>query len=151
VFKNWRSFCIFFLMKDNLCDFIFLKHKLNCGQVVPYLGRIDAEWEHMTRCIIEGLRMVAPEMTYEASLMYLCWVLDVKTPSLSASISFQHHLRFKGMRLVLTKIIRMPGQRQFGCWLIRRRVCKANAASEKWLTRAKTRAEAYPSTIKIRQ
>jgi hypothetical protein len=112
------------------------------------LAHADAEWEHMTRCIVEGLRLVAPEMTYEAALLYLCWVLDVKTPTLRASVHLKNRLRFKGMRLVLTRIIRLPGQRRFGCWLILRRMKKANEASDRQLDRLKVRADAYPATIR---
>jgi hypothetical protein len=118
--------------------------------VIPALAHIDAEWEHMTRCIVEGLRLVVPEMTYEASLMYLCWVLDIQTPSLSAAITTQHHIRFKLMRFMMTRIMHLPGQRRFSVWLMRRRMNKASEASDKWMEIAKAKAESYLYTIKVR-
>lgn len=118
--------------------------------MVPALAHIDAEWEHMTRCIVEGLRLMVPEMSYEASLMYLCWVLDIQTPSLCAAITTQHHFRFKCMRFMMTRIMHLPGQRRFSVWLMRRRMKKANEANEKWMKSVQAKAESYPSTIKVR-
>jgi hypothetical protein len=117
--------------------------------VIPALAHVDAEWEHMARCIVEGLRLVTPGLTFEASLVYVCWVLDIKTPSLSTAITTQHHFRFQLTRFTMTWLMWLPGLRPLSVWLLRRSMQKANEASEEWLDNIKAKAESYPSTIHV--
>lgn len=118
--------------------------------MIPSLANVDAEWEHMTRCIIEGLRYVIPGLTYESALMYVCWVLDLKTPVVCAAITTRNHFRFKFMRFVMTWVIRLPGVRRFMVWGTCKRMKKLNEASDEFLENVKAKAESYPSTIKVR-
>jgi hypothetical protein len=101
----------------------------------------------MGRCVVEGLRLVTPVLTYEASMLYISWVLDLQTPTLSTVISAEHHYRFQFMRFLMTRVIWLPGQRTLSVWLLRRNMKRAIEASEETLAKLKAKAESYPSSI----
>jgi hypothetical protein len=130
-----------------VCFKFLLNTNTKCVQVIPSLACIDEESEHMGRCVVEGLRLVTPVLTYEASLLYISWVLDLQTPTLSTAISVEHHYRFKFLRFFMTWVIWLPGQRTLSVWLLRRSMKQATEASEETLEKLKAKAESYPSSI----
>ncbi|KAG7204413.1 hypothetical protein KM043_004855 [Ampulex compressa] len=77
-------------------------------EVKPNFRTVTPEWEHMTRCVLEGVSYCRCYVSYEAALMYCTEILDVRMKQLYASMTyaswviylmqkyfFQYAMRFK--------------------------------------------------------
>jgi len=110
--------------------------------VKPNLREVSRDWEHMTRCIIEGIHFYIPGITYEISLLYLCSMLDIHAPRLRAALTFTQEIMYCLMNLVLFVLMRLPGVCLFFNWLLILAIRRAQSASPVVL--AKLQMRQYP-------
>lgn len=62
--------------------------------VVPKFRDVDAKWEHMSRCVAEGLRMyVRRAMPFETSFQYLCDVLGLDLVNFRKGLGLRQRLK----------------------------------------------------------
>lgn len=112
----WR--CIGYLLgvedKYNFCngDLQTIRQKTNdliefiCK---PNFRRITQDWEHMTRCITEGISYYVPGVTFEVSLMYLCNMFGLCTPRLWAALTVRQKILYYLTHFIFWFVFRLPG------------------------------------------
>ncbi|XP_012279841.1 uncharacterized protein LOC105699435 [Orussus abietinus] len=61
--------------------------------VKPNLRNVIPEWEHLMRCVVEGVRYYFPGSSFEIALYYLTDVLELHMPRLYASMSYRSCIR----------------------------------------------------------
>ncbi|XP_011299636.1 uncharacterized protein [Fopius arisanus] len=62
--------------------------------VKPNFREIPPEFEHMMRCVYEGLHLYFPGSSYDASLLYLTDLMGLHMPRLRASMTYSSWLRY---------------------------------------------------------
>lgn len=111
--------------------------------VKPNLREVSRDWEHMTRCIIEGINFYVPGITYEISLLYLCSMLDIHAPRLRAALTFAQEIMYCLMNFVFLVLMRLPGVCLFFNWLLNLAIRRAQSASPVVLTKLQMRQYSY--------
>jgi hypothetical protein len=110
--------------------------------VKPNLREVSRDWEHMTRCIVEGIHYYVPGITYEIALLYLCSMLDIYAPRIRAALTFTQVIMYHVMNFVFLVLMRLS----FACsllnWLLNEAIRIAQSASPKVLT--KLQMKQYP-------
>ncbi|XP_043266852.1 uncharacterized protein [Venturia canescens] len=66
--------------------------------VKPNLREITPEWEHMLRCVTEGIQYYFPSASYEHGLLYLSELLEMPMPKLRSSMSYFSWIRYLLMK-----------------------------------------------------
>lgn len=97
--------------------------------VKPNLREVSRDWEHMTRCIVEGVSFYIPGITFEISLLYLCNMLDIYAPRLRAALTLTQEIIYHLMNFVFLVLMRLPGVCLFFNWLLTLAIRKARRAS----------------------
>uniref|UniRef100_A0A1B6L0P3 Uncharacterized protein n=1 Tax=Graphocephala atropunctata TaxID=36148 RepID=A0A1B6L0P3_9HEMI len=118
-------------------------HSLVDKWAKPSFQHITEDWEHMSRCMIEGISYYVPGVTFEVSLLYLCWVLDIPAPRVYASLSWWQTFMFMLTKVTMTFTMRLPGMVQFHNWLIGRALTRASAFTPEQLKKLETRTYQY--------
>jgi len=111
--------------------------------VKPNLREVSRDWEHMTRCIIEGIHFYVPGITYEISLLYLCTMLGIHAPRLRAALTFTQELMYCLMNFVFLVLMRLPGVCLFFNWLLSLAIRLVQSASPVVLTKLQMRQYPY--------
>jgi hypothetical protein len=111
--------------------------------MLPSMKSADANWEHMTRAVAEGVHMYLPATTFEQVLLHLFWVLDVPMPGLWKSVSWYHKFLYYLNIFMLKVAIYLPGMRSFLNWQYSTSVAMADKANPKWIETVKKRANLY--------
>uniref|UniRef100_A0A1B6K519 Uncharacterized protein n=1 Tax=Homalodisca liturata TaxID=320908 RepID=A0A1B6K519_9HEMI len=109
----------------------------------PSFQHITEDWEHMSRCMIEGISYYVPGLSFEVSLLYLCWVLDIPAPQVYASLTWWQTFMFTLTKVTMTFTIRLPGMVQFHNWLIRRALARASNFTPEQLKKLESRTYNY--------
>ncbi|GFG32710.1 hypothetical protein Cfor_04164 [Coptotermes formosanus] len=110
--------------------------------VKPNLREVSRDWEHMIRCIVEGISFYIPAITFEISLLYLCSMLGIYAPRLRAALTLTQQVIYHLMNFVFLVLMRLPGVCFFFNWLLLLAVRKARRASPEVLD--KLRVKQYP-------
>jgi hypothetical protein len=110
--------------------------------VKPNLREVSRDWEHMTRCIIEGIHYYVPAITYEVSLLYLCNMLDIYAPRIRAALTFTQVMVYHLMNFVFLVFMRLSLACSLLNWLLNLAIRTAQSASPKVLT--KLQMKQYP-------
>lgn len=131
----------------NLCDGDLETVRQRCRDIIhfwvkPNLREVSRDWEHMTRCIIEGINFYVPGITYEISLLYLCGMLDIHAPRLRAALTFAQEIMYCLMNFVFLVLMRLPGVCPFFNWLLSLAIRSAHLASP--VIRTKLQMRQYP-------
>jgi len=111
--------------------------------VKPNLREVSRDWEHMTRCIIEGIHFYIPGITYEISLLYLCSMLGINAPRLRAALTFIQVMMYCLMNFVFFMLMRLPGVCWIFNWLLSVAILSAQSASPVVLTKLQMRQYPY--------
>lgn len=115
--------------------------------VKPNLREVSRDWEHMTRCITEGINFYIPGITYEISLLYLCSMLDIHAPRLRAALTFTQEIMYCLMNFVFLVLMRLPGVCLFFNFLLSLAIRIAQSASPVALTKLKMRQYPYEEEV----
>ncbi|CAG5077794.1 Protein of unknown function [Cotesia congregata] len=62
--------------------------------VKPNLRDISPEWEHMIRCLFDGIQYFIPGISYEMSLLYVMELMNIDMPRLRSTLSNSDWIRF---------------------------------------------------------
>ena len=145
----WR--CIGYILgtedKYNLCNGELetvrqRSHHIINFLVKPNLREVSRDWEHMTRCLVEGINFYIPGITYEISLLYMCNMLGICAPRLRAALTLTQEVMYHLMNLVFLVLMRLPGVCLFFNWLLSLAIRRAQSASPEAL--AKLQMRHYP-------
>lgn len=115
--------------------------------VKPSLREVSRDWEHMTRCIVEGVNYYVPGITFEISLLYLCSILGIYAPRLSAALTFTQKLFYYLMIFTFWVMMRLPGAPCVYNWLLSMSIRKAQMASLERLR--KLEQKQYPYEVNV--
>ncbi|GLH16413.1 Uncharacterized protein GBIM_20686, partial [Gryllus bimaculatus] len=111
--------------------------------LAPALAQVDASWEHMTRCVVEGVSYYVGGMTYEVALLYLCETVDVPAPRVLRTLSAQQRRVHRVAAFLLRWALRVAPLRALFNWLLELGIKRALAASPEWLRRREARVYDY--------
>ncbi|XP_063232991.1 uncharacterized protein LOC134536872 [Bacillus rossius redtenbacheri] len=111
--------------------------------VRPNLRDVTADWEHMSRCMVEGISYYVPGLSFETSLCYLDTLLGVDCPRLWAAMTLWQRFMFRLMWLVMCWVLRLPGALPLHNWLLRVSLKSAETYSPARLARLERRRYAY--------
>ncbi|PNF18365.1 hypothetical protein B7P43_G13578 [Cryptotermes secundus] len=109
----------------------------------PNLRDVSRDWEHMTRCVVEGINYYIPGITFETSLLYLCGILGIYAPRISAALTFKQKLLYQFMTFTFCVLLRLPGAPSFFNWLMSLAVRLAQVASPEKLRKFEQRKYPY--------
>jgi hypothetical protein len=132
----WR--CIGYVLGTddayNLCNGDLETVRQRCRDVInfwvkPNLRDVSRDWEHMSRCIVQGINFYVPGITFEISLLYLCSILNIYAPRLRAALTFKQAIFYHLMNLVFLVLMRLPGVYLFFNWLLSLSIRYAQMAS----------------------
>ncbi|XP_014204843.1 uncharacterized protein LOC106636827 [Copidosoma floridanum] len=70
--------------------------------VKPNLRSVTPEWEHMMRCVFQGVKYYYPGASYEIALLDFAEIIGIKMPGLYQSISYSLWITRCVMRLYLS-------------------------------------------------
>nr|CAD7452695.1 unnamed protein product [Timema tahoe] len=114
--------------------------------IKPSLREVSQDWEHMSRCLIEGISYYIPGVSFEASLMYLTRLLDISAPCLVASLTVWQNFMFHLTWFVMSYFLRLPGVLAVHNWLLNMALHRANKASHSWLHRLENKSYSFQKT-----
>ena len=112
----WR--CIGYLLgiedKHNFCNGSLKTVRQKANDIIEFFVKpnfrlVSQEWEHMTRCVTEGVSYYIPGVTFEVSLVYLCNMIGLHTPRLWAALPFKQKICYYFIRFMFWFILRLPG------------------------------------------
>lgn len=73
----------------------------------PRLRGVTDKWEHMSRCLIEGIKMYMKScMPFDISLCYLCDILGLEMTNFKNSLGFRKRIRIWWIRVILKYFFR---------------------------------------------
>ncbi|XP_066998727.2 uncharacterized protein [Anabrus simplex] len=116
----------------------FLEYKMK-----PKLRDVDHNWEHMYRCVVEGISFYVPGVTFEVSLLYLCRLLNIQSPHVEASLTYFQGFMYRFTSLVMCYLLRFPPYRALSNWLLRSSIKRATAPSPMWIREHEERVYPY--------
>ncbi|XP_069679178.1 uncharacterized protein [Periplaneta americana] len=115
--------------------------------VKPNLREVSRDWEHMTRCIVEGISFYVSGVTFEVSLLYLCGLLDIYTPRLSSALTFTQRILYYVTSFTMWILMRFPGAVSFHNWLLRCAIKRAQLASPEFLRKLERKKYPYEEQV----
>lgn len=152
----WRGLGYLLGIDDrfNFCNGTLSEVKQRCHHLVehwvkPSFQHVTEDWEHMSRCMVEGLSYYVPGVTFEVSLLYLCWVLDVPAPRLYKSLTWGQTCMFYIMRFTFNVTLRIPGMLSFHNWLLHRTLKRVANLSQQELHKLENKKYDYTTKGKF--
>ncbi|XP_075234891.1 uncharacterized protein LOC142332369 isoform X1 [Lycorma delicatula] len=99
--------------KYNFCNGSLIDVRNRCKDlinycVLPSFCNITNEWEHFSRCLVKGVSFYVPGNTFEISILYLCYVLNIKAKKIYSSISWLTYFRLQIFKFTLCFALRFP-------------------------------------------
>uniref|UniRef100_A0A1B6DAA0 ER-bound oxygenase mpaB/mpaB'/Rubber oxygenase catalytic domain-containing protein n=1 Tax=Clastoptera arizonana TaxID=38151 RepID=A0A1B6DAA0_9HEMI len=96
----------------NFCQGSFEEVKQRCQDMVdilikPNFKNVSKEWEHMSRCMVEGVKFYIRILDFETSLAYLFWVLGIET--LELRLTWRQYFRFNHLKFFMRYTLSLPG------------------------------------------
>lgn len=107
----------------NMCQGSFDQVKRRCQQIVdklfiPNLPNLNEEWEHMSRCMIEGVAMTIPGPTFETSSLHLFWMTGVHPTNYKRKLKWKYIVKHYVNRFIMNCIMRCAWIRvRFNTWV----------------------------------
>lgn len=146
----WRVLGYYLGIEDrfNFCQGSMEEIKSRCKHVIDYwfkpnFSRVSQEWEHMSRCLTEGVSYYVSGVSFEVSLSYLCWVLGVDTPKLHTSLTWRQYLLLILMKLTMCVVLRIPGVLSIYNALLRRSLNRAQNRTPEILKRLENKVYTF--------
>ncbi|XP_058810846.1 uncharacterized protein LOC131675748 [Phymastichus coffea] len=81
--------------------------------VKPNFRVVNPEWEHMMRCMVEGLQYYFPGSTYETCLLDLAEIINLHMPRTYNALSYSIWIRHNIVRFYFNHASKLPGVRAF--------------------------------------
>ncbi|XP_058788677.1 uncharacterized protein LOC131662781 isoform X2 [Phymastichus coffea] len=81
--------------------------------VKPNFRVVSPEWEHMTRCMVEGLQYYVPGSSYETYLLDLAEITNIHMPRTYNALSYSIWIRHNIVRFCFNHASKLPGVRVF--------------------------------------
>lgn len=67
--------------------------------VRPYLRIVSPEWEHMTKCLIEGLRYYTKSrLTFNQAVVFVADLLNINMPHTKSTLTYAERLHLMLLR-----------------------------------------------------
>lgn len=147
----WRSIGYLLGIEDrfNFCTGNLEEVVQRCHAVIDYwvkpnLQHITEDWEHMSRCLTEGLTYyLLPSVSFESTLMYLCWILEIPMPNLMASLTWMETFVFRSIKFIMTVLLTLPGVLPTANWLLRYALRRAASMSAEELKKLEGKKHEY--------
>ncbi|VVC34075.1 Hypothetical protein CINCED_3A004619 [Cinara cedri] len=125
----WRTIGYFMGLSDEynfgrgtLDEVIDRSRWLVRAMVKPKFRDLTTKWEHMSRCVADGLRMYMPSsMPFDTSFCYLCDVFDLDVTNFKKTIGFWQQVSVWWTRFFMKYLMRFDCVRRtmnmyvFGC------------------------------------
>lgn len=113
----WRSIGYLLGVEDkfNFCAGTYDEVVQRCRSFVenwakPNFQDLTEDWKHMSRCLVEGMSYISSSGgSFEVSMMYMCWVLDIPAPRLRTSLTWSQRFEFNVVKFMMTYAVRFPG------------------------------------------
>nr|BCX71433.1 adult-specific protein A5 [Ischnura senegalensis] len=147
----WR--CLGYLLgiedRYNICSSEDLEvTRARCRAVVekwakPSLKEVTPDWEHMFRCVVEGISYYVPGNNFSVAVAYLLWVLDIPYSNLLAKMTWMERMLFHTHCFVLNYMMRIPGYLRFSNFLLDRSLRRARNPSIEWLREKREKVYDY--------
>lgn len=134
--------------KYNFCQGSIDEIKSRCKNLLDYwfkpnFSSVSQEWEHMTRCLTEGVSYYVSGVSFEVSMAYLCWVLGLDAPKLHSSLSWRQYVLFNLIKLSMCVILRIPGVLSIYNALLQRSLNRAQNRSPESLKRLENKVYTF--------
>lgn len=150
----WRSIGYLLGMEDkyNFCAGSYDEVVQRCRSFVenwakPNFQHLTEDWEHMSRCLVEGMSYISSSGgSFEVSMMYMCWVLDIPAPRLRKSLTWSQWIEFNMVKFMMTYAVRFPGVLPILNWFIRRALVKASSMPSEELSKLENKEYDYQGT-----
>lgn len=150
----WRSIGYLLGMEDkyNFCAGSYDEVVQRCRSFVENWAKtnfqhLTEDWEHMSRCLVEGMSYISSSGgSFEVSMMYMCWVLDIPAPRLRTSLTWSQRFEFNMVKLMMTYAVRFPGVLPMLNWFIRRALVKASSMPSEELSKLENKEYDYQVT-----
>jgi len=146
----WRGLGYLLGIEDrfNFCNGTLEEVRRRCHYLVenwvkPSFQHVTEDWEHMSRCMVEGVSYYVPGVSFEVSMLYLCWVLDIPAPRLYASLTWGQTIMFAIMKMTMSFTLRIPGMLPLHNWLLRRSLQCASSWSSQHLKKLESKTYDY--------
>lgn len=146
----WRVLGYYLGIEDkfNFCQGSMEEIKSRCINVIDYwfkpnLSSVSQEWEHMSRCLTEGVSYYVSGVSFEVSMSYLCWVLGVDAPKLHSSLTWRQYILFGFTRLTMCVLLRIPGVLAIYNAILHRSLSRAQNRSPEILKRLENKVYTF--------
>ncbi|XP_014261322.1 uncharacterized protein LOC106673647 isoform X2 [Cimex lectularius] len=92
--------------ENNFCKGSLADVKENCIKLIKYVFRpnmenINDEWEHMSRCAVDGLKMELGGYQFEVIFLCLLWVYDLDLTNILKNVSWVCRIKFYMYKFVI--------------------------------------------------
>lgn len=147
----WRSIGYLLGIEDrfNFCTGTLEEVVQRCHSVIDYwvkpnFQHITEDWEHMSRCLTEGLTYyLLPSVSFESTIMYLCWIMEIPMPNLMASLSWTETFVFHFIKFAMTVLLTLPGVLPIANWLLRYALARASSMTPEELKKLEGKKHEY--------
>lgn len=146
----WKAIGYYLGIKDkyNFCKGDLSEVQQRCRDVLTYwikpnLTGVTQDWEHMSRCMTEGVSYYVPGVNFEASFKYLCWVLDIQTPKLDSKMTLLQTFSFHSNQFVMCYATKVPFILNFLNWAVRVAIKKASRDDPDTLAKLQKKTYSY--------
>ncbi|KAL1459865.1 hypothetical protein WDU94_011816 [Cyamophila willieti] len=146
----WKAIGYYLGIKDkyNFCKGDLIEIRQRCTDVLNYwikpnLTGITLDWEHMCRCMTEGVSYYVPGVNFETSFKYLCWVLDIKTPKLDSKMSIVQSFSFYSNQFIMCYATKVPWILNFLNWAVKVAIKKASKDDPNILAKLQKKTYSY--------
>jgi hypothetical protein len=118
--------------KYNFCDGNLSEVRQKCSDILEYWLKpsmcfVGKEWEHMSRCMTEGVSYYVTGVSFETCFMFLFWVLDVQAPNFYKALTWRQKLMFYIFRITINFTLKIPGMKSFHNWAVRHAIDTASS------------------------
>ncbi|CAH0392908.1 unnamed protein product [Bemisia tabaci] len=149
----WR--CIGYLLgiedRFNFCQGTLAEIRQRTAYTLDFLIKprfkdAGPDWEHMSRCMVEGISYYIPGVTFEVSLSYMCWALDIQIPSVSTKLTVVQNFFFGLTKLFFCHTSRIPAVLRFHNYLLRNALQKVQKQPREWHEKLESKKYDYQKT-----
>ncbi|XKL61313.1 hypothetical protein PGB90_008370 [Kerria lacca] len=96
----------------------------------PMVLHVNKEWEHMSRCALQGIeKFTKLRINFESTILYFFWVLNIKTPNLIQYVSWKELTLFNITKFLMTESHKVPAFLRFLNYCVKKNL--ENEAKEK--------------------
>ncbi|KAK8730824.1 hypothetical protein OTU49_007951 [Cherax quadricarinatus] len=112
----WRGIGFLLGIEDkyNFCRGTVKETQALCDEIEeliikPRIAKADWNYEHMSSCLIEGINLMVPAVSYPAMFRFLADTLNIAVPAFVKRMSILHTCQYWLMRFVFHFLFLVPG------------------------------------------